>query len=511
MSRSILKSTAIFSLFTVLAQVLAVLRDVVLVRVAGVGPLLDAYYMAFKIPDLLSGFYAIFLGSAIFVPLITKAKKEGGEKEVANVVSSTASFVFLIISGAFIILYFAMPILVQMIVPQWSGAQHLQAIDLSRILLWSQLIFPLGILAGALCMVYGRVGFAAISSALYNLGIVVGAYFLFPIFGIHGVAYGVIFGAFMFFLVQFWPKQVRDIFKEFYFHIDYLKIKAFIKENSMRFVSTFLWQFFVLMLFMVAATYGDSSVSIFNIAYGVEVSMIAIVGASISSVMLPIFSKLHVDQDVEGLNDSLNTTTFYTLYISIFIAFIAMIFSYHWLGTLFYFSDVPYEKLLAISNVFTIFMLAFPLQNYWEIVRRYFYSTNKVVAVADMVLSFMIFFASFIFIVKFFLPQIDSVLILPSGFLISNIFTLFYVNIKYGYILPLKYKEIFHNLLPMLLAIPLSALLWYTISTYTNILQSQNPFIYLLKNVSLLLFIILVLLYILRDSVVRGLVRRVLR
>lgn len=509
MSRSIIKNTAIFSVFTVLAQILAVLRDVVLVRMAGVGPLLDTYYMAFKIPDLLSGFYAIFLGSAIFIPLITKAKKEGGDEEVVRVVSNTASFVFLTIFGAFLILYLAMPSLVQMMVPHWSGAQQLQTIDLSRILLWSQLIFPLGIVSGSLCMVYGRIGFAAISSALYNLGIVIGAYFLFPVFGIHGVAYGVILGASMFFLVQFWPKQVRSIFKEFYFHIDYLKIKEFVKDNIMRFASTFIWQFFVLMLFMVAATYGESSVSIFNIAYGVEVSMIAIVGASISSVMLPIFSKLHVDQDVEGLNDSLNTTTFYTLYISIFIAFIAMIFSYHWLGALFYFSNVPYEKLLAISNVFTIFMLAFPLQNYWEIIRRYFYSTNKVVAVADMVLSFMIFFAGFIFTIKYFLPQMDSVLILPSGFLISNIFTLLYVNIKYRHILPLKYKEIFHNLLPMLLAIPASTLVWYAVSTHTNLLNQKNTFLFLLQNVSFLLILLSILLYLFRDSVIRGVVRKV--
>ena len=215
------KNTLIFSAFTVFAQVLAVLRDVVLVRVAGVGSLLDTYYMAFKIPDLLSGFYMIFLGSVVFIPLITRALKEGGDRAVANKLSEIGSFVLLVIGLMFVVIYLTLPTLAQWLVPSWSLEQQLQMVQLSRILLISQLIFPVGIIAGALSMVYGRVGFVAVSSALYNMGILLGAWLLFPVMGIYGVAVGVVLGAIMFLGVQAYPKEVRNIFKEFRFRFHF--------------------------------------------------------------------------------------------------------------------------------------------------------------------------------------------------------------------------------------------------------------------------------------------------
>jgi putative peptidoglycan lipid II flippase len=81
---SIFRASAVFGIITILTQVLGVVRDVLLARFVGVGPVLDVYYMAFKIPDLLNGFYIIFLGSVIFIPIITKARKSGGEHAVAR-------------------------------------------------------------------------------------------------------------------------------------------------------------------------------------------------------------------------------------------------------------------------------------------------------------------------------------------------------------------------------------------------------------------------------------------
>lgn len=509
MSRSILKNTAIFATFTVLAQVLAVLRDVVLVRVAGVGQLLDTYYMAFKIPDLMSGFYMIFLGSVVFVPLITRAQKEGGTEEIVKKLREIGSFVFLIIFGMFAVIYLALPYLATILVPQWSIDQQLQMIDLSRILLFSQLIFPLGIISGALCMVYGRVGYTAISSALYNLGILLGAWFLFPIFGIYGVAYGVVLGSILFFLVQAMPKDARGVLLQFRPQFHFPTVKHFVQTNVSRFFSVFLWQIFLLLLLYVASKYGESSISVFNIAYGIDVSLISIIGASVSSVMLPIFARLHLDGDDVALKDNFNSSTFYTLYISLIISFLLFIFAESWLQVLYYFSQVEPDKLAAIAAVFGIFMLSLPLQNFYEIVRRFLYSTEKITAVSMMVIMLTFSIFTYIFLVKTFLPQYDSVNTLAYGFLLANVGILFLFTFLYRKVLPFRYKEIFHKLLPILIGIPLSALVWYTLSTHTTYLQASNVIFYLFKNVSLVLFLLFAVLYILRDSVVRAIVKKV--
>jgi putative peptidoglycan lipid II flippase len=508
MSRSILKNTAIFAAFTVLAQVLAVLRDVVLVRVVGVGQLLDTYYMAFKIPDLMSGFYMIFLGSVVFVPLITKAQKEGGTEEVIKKLREIGSFVFLIIFGMFAIIYLALPFLATILVPQWSVDQQLQMISLSRILLFSQLIFPLGIISGALCMVYGRVGYTAISSALYNLGILLGAWFLFPTFGIYGVAYGVVLGSILFFLVQAMPKDTRDVILQFRPQFHFPTVKHFVQTNISRFFSVFLWQIFLLLLLYVASKYGESAISVFNIAYGIDVSLISIIGASVSSVMLPIFARLHLDGDEVALKDNFNSSTFYTLYISLIISFLLFLFSESWMQVLYYFSKVEPDKLAAIAAIFGIFMLSLPLQNCFDILRKFLYSTDKIKAVSIFMIFFMMVLMIYIFIIKYFLPDFDSINTIAYGFLVSNITTITIFSIIYKKELPIKYKEIFHKLLPMLIGIPLSALLWYTLSTHTTYLQANNVIFYLLKNVSLITVFLLLILYLLRDSVVRVLVNK---
>lgn len=510
MSRSILKNTAIFAGFTVLAQILAVLRDVVLVRVAGVGQLLDTYYMAFKIPDLVSGFYMIFLGSVVFVPLITKAQKEGGTEEVVKKLREIGSFVFIVIFGMFVVIYVLLPFLATVLVPQWSADQQLQMISLSRILLFSQLIFPLGIISGALCMVYGKVGYTAISSALYNLGILLGAWLLFPLFGIYGVAIGVVAGAILFFLVQAAPAETRNVLLQFRPQFHFPTVKHFIATNTSRFFSVFLWQIFLLLLLYVASKYGESAISVFNIAYGIDVSLISIIGASVSSVMLPIFAKLHLDGDEVALKDNFNSSTFYTLYISLIISFLLFIFAESWMKILFHFSQVEPDKLAAIAIVFSIFMLSLPLQNYFEILRKYLYSTEKIVAVSVMILLFIALFAAYVLGVRNFVANLDSVNTLAYAFLASNILTIAIFSIIYRRTLPFRYKEIFHKLLPLLISIPVSALLWYTLSTYTQLLQADTVIIYLLKNVSVILLSLLALLYSLRDSVVKVLVDKII-
>lgn len=509
MSRSILKNTAIFATFTVLAQVLAILRDVVLVRVAGVGQLLDTYYMAFKIPDLMSGFYMIFLGSVVFVPLITRAQKEGGTEEIVKKLKEIGSFVFLVISGMFAVIYLALPYLATILVPQWSTDQQLQMIDLSRILLFSQLIFPLGIISGALCMVYGRVGYTAISSALYNLGILLGAWFLFPIFGIYGVAYGVVLGSALFFLVQAMPKDTRDVLLQFRPQFHFPTVKHFVQTNVSRFFSVFLWQIFLLLLLYVASKYGESSISVFNIAYGIDVSLISVIGVSVSSVMLPIFARLHLDGDDVALKDNFNSSTFYTLYISLIISFLLFLFAESWMQVLYYFSQVEPDKLAAIAAVFGIFMLSLPLQNYFEILRKYLYSTEKIVAVSVMIVLFILLFGAYVLCVRSFNLDFGSVNTLAYAFFFSNILTISVFSIIYRKTLPFRYKEIFHKLLPILIGIPLSALVWYTLSTHTTYLQASNVIFYLFKNVSLVLFLLFAVLYILRDSVVRAIVKKV--
>ena len=68
------------AIFTFLAQLLALLRDRVLAHNFGTSEMLDLYYAAFKLPDLLFALIASLVSAYILIPLIARANKESKEK-----------------------------------------------------------------------------------------------------------------------------------------------------------------------------------------------------------------------------------------------------------------------------------------------------------------------------------------------------------------------------------------------------------------------------------------------
>jgi putative peptidoglycan lipid II flippase len=212
MTNKILKHTLLFSSFVLLAQIFGLVRDLYLVKIFGVGQILDTYYLAFKIPDLMNVFYSVFLGSVIFIPLLTKVKTEYEKKgEVGSVgilkeVNKIGSLVLILVTFIAVLLFISMPYLSKLLAPTWDFEQLKLLTDISRTLLLAQFFFPVGILAGAIGMVHFKPLGSAIAGFTYNIFILIFSFLLAPVFGIYGVVYAVILSAFLFMCVQFISK-----------------------------------------------------------------------------------------------------------------------------------------------------------------------------------------------------------------------------------------------------------------------------------------------------------------
>jgi peptidoglycan biosynthesis protein MviN/MurJ (putative lipid II flippase) len=252
-------------------------------------------------------------------------------------------------------------------VPSWSNAQLELVTSLSRLLLVAQAIFPIGIIAGSLGSVYGKVRNVALAGTLYNLGIVLGVIFLYQYFGLYGIVLGVILGSIMHSLVQIYPSDVRSILKEVRVSFDYSAWWMFLKENSGRAVSVVVWQVFIVFLSVVAALYGDAQVSVFNLAYRMDVSLIAVLGVSISSVLMPQFARAHEDGDETLLARNLTTSVQITLYSSIVTSALILLLLPVLAYLIVLVMKTSSSNALAITYLFSIFAISLPLQNYFEI------------------------------------------------------------------------------------------------------------------------------------------------
>lgn len=182
------------------SRVLGLVRDRIIAHKFGQTPQTDIYNSAFNIPDLVFFLLAGGALSAAFVPVFTEYL-EKGEKREAWRVFSVVAFVMTCVLGVVILLgeIFAVP-LVRMTNPGWTGDKAWQVAEcaqLTRILLPAQLCFFLGgLMMGTLTARNIFIG-QSLGPVIYNVGIIAGGLLLTGSFGVTGLCYGAIGGAFV--------------------------------------------------------------------------------------------------------------------------------------------------------------------------------------------------------------------------------------------------------------------------------------------------------------------------
>jgi len=90
MSHKLLKNTAIVGGMTLISRVLGLVRDMVLARFFGADAHMDAFFVAFKIPNFLRRLFAEGAFAQAFVPVLTEYKTQRSEAEVRNLVLNVA-------------------------------------------------------------------------------------------------------------------------------------------------------------------------------------------------------------------------------------------------------------------------------------------------------------------------------------------------------------------------------------------------------------------------------------
>jgi putative peptidoglycan lipid II flippase len=163
-------STAIFSAATGLSRVLGLLREIVAANYFGARGPINAFTVAFQIPNLVRALVADAALSSAFVPVFSELL-EKGEKARAWRVASTVFWLFLLVVGAITALFIlAAPVLM----PPLTDAYDDLAVRLSQIL------FPIVVLIGLFGIVtgilnsYDQFTIPALTPVFWNLAIIVG-------------------------------------------------------------------------------------------------------------------------------------------------------------------------------------------------------------------------------------------------------------------------------------------------------------------------------------------------
>ncbi len=307
-----------------ISRFLGIFRDRILAGEFGAGDTLDIYYAAFRIPDLVFNLLVLGALSAGFIPIFTKLLKNpigkisdifSGEKnkeawELTNNILNILAVSLLVLAGLGVI--FA-PYLMKLIAPGFSGEKYDATVVLTRIMFLSPIFLGISGIIGGVLQSFKRFFVYSLAPIVYNIGIIIGALYFVPVWGIYGLAWGVVLGAFAHMLVQL-PMifklgfRYRRMFN--YKDGDVRKIGRMMIPRTM---SLAIVQINLLVITVIASTLASGSLTVFNFANNLQYFPIGVFGISFALAAFPTLSAVAFDKKklIENFSQTLRQILFF--------------------------------------------------------------------------------------------------------------------------------------------------------------------------------------------------------
>jgi putative peptidoglycan lipid II flippase len=195
---NLLKALVTVSGVTMISRVLGFVRDAVIARSFGAGLYTDAFFIAFKLPNLLRRIFGEGAFSQAFVPVLaeyrTRQTHEQTRDLVDHVTALLSAALFVVTAGGVV----AAPIIVYLTAPGFADVpdKFRITVELTRVTFPYILLISLTAMGGGILNTYGRFAVPAFTPTLLNVSFIVFALFLAPYFDppVMALAWAVFFG-----------------------------------------------------------------------------------------------------------------------------------------------------------------------------------------------------------------------------------------------------------------------------------------------------------------------------
>lgn len=288
-----------------ISRLLGLFRDRILASEFGAGDFLDVYLAAFRIPDLIFNLLVLGALSAGFIPILTSVikdqkcnhKNKDCNKEAWYLVNNILNILgFTLIILSLLGIFFA-PILMKVIVPGYIGEKRALTIALTRIMFLSPMFLGISGVFGGILQSFKRFFVYSLAPILYNVGIIIGAVYFVPIWGIYGLAYGVVLGAFLHMFVQIPTVFFLGYRYKLFFNTRDKNIRKIGRMMIPRTLSLAISQVNLLVITTIASTLASGALVVFNFANNLQSFPIGIFGISFAIAAFPTLSKVAKDNE----------------------------------------------------------------------------------------------------------------------------------------------------------------------------------------------------------------------
>ena len=316
---SIAAGALIVAFFGIVSRLLGLVRDRILASHYGAGDVLDTYYAAFRLPDLV--FELLVVGSlgAAFIPVFTRliAKKDDADAWTC------ANGVFFIVVGVLSIfaaigILFA-PYLMHFIVPGFPEEKMMQSAELARVMFLGPIFLAASAVLGGVLVSFRRFVFYSMAPLFYNIGIIIGAVFFVQYVGIIGLAWGVVLGSFLHFLINFsaaFSTGFRFCFPSMLLCKD-KNVTRTIRLMLPRMLTSASSQISLLLITLFASTLAAGSLTVFTFAINIQSVVLGLIGVPFALAAFPVLSNKFATGDTTAFTGVLSQTLRRILYYAV--------------------------------------------------------------------------------------------------------------------------------------------------------------------------------------------------
>jgi len=337
---NLLRALATVSGMTLLSRILGFLRDFVIARTFGAGVTTDAFFVAFRLPNLLRRMFAEGAFSQAFVPILAEYKNRQGPEETRRLVDRVATVLGLAVAVVAALGALAAPLIVYVSAPGFSADPDKFAltVELTRITFPYILFMSLVALAGGILNTWSRFAIPAFTPVLLNLSFIGMALFAAPWFDppVLALGWAVFLGGVLQLALQVRPLARLGMLPRFDLNLSDPGVRRIAKLMAPALLGVSVSQVSLLINTIFASFLQSGSVSWLFFADRLMEFPAGLLGVALGTILLPSLARLHADANPEAFSSLLDWGLRLTLMLTLPAALALAVLGVPLIATLFH-------------------------------------------------------------------------------------------------------------------------------------------------------------------------------
>lgn len=371
---SILSAALVIQLANVGSALAGVLRNRALNTVYPTGAI-DAYFVAFRLPEFLFQLFVLGALTAAFVPMFAPLFKHNERARAMNLANQVLIILMALFSLGSIVIALNTPLFVRLITSEhFPPDQFATAVSLTRIMLISQLLFGVSGVFSGMLQSAKRFVLPAFSPLFYNFGIIISVLLLGARMGTAAAAWGTVFGAFLHMAIQV-PLALRLGYRPFWPRFERTTLQRFLTLVAPRTLTIGVEQLALFAVTFYTTSLAAGSLAIITYAQQLMAIPIRVFGVPIGQAALPFLT--HVQDDMTEFRQltfrSLRQIAFFAVPASVFLLVLRVPLVRLALGA----DKFEWNDTLATALALAILSLSIAAQAATTLLARAFYALNN--------------------------------------------------------------------------------------------------------------------------------------